>query len=158
MSLLRQFWEGGPRRDPNSIAYAVLLVAALIFPLLAQVATGGNSSFILSVAADAGVYILLAIGLNVVEVLVLPRMIGLIITLPILTLWADLMGLFGGFIMVWAELGVPLSTFLRELYGAVDGGYGLLLVARAVELAHPHAPEPKLRYDEPFVTQISLIH
>lgn len=60
------------------------------------------------------------IGLNVVEVLVLPRMIGLIITLPILTLWADLMGLFGGFIMVWAELGVPLSTFLRELYGAVD--------------------------------------
>ena len=66
MSLLRQFWEGGPRRDPNSIAYAVLLVAALIFPILAQVATGGNSSFILSVAADAGVYILLAIGLNVV--------------------------------------------------------------------------------------------
>ena len=45
-----------------------------------------------------------------------------------------------------------------QLYGAVDGGYGLLLVARAVELAHPHAPEPKLRYDEPFATQISLIH
>jgi branched-chain amino acid transport system permease protein len=66
VSLLRQFWEGGPRRDPNSVAYAVLLVAALVFPILAQVATGGNSSFILSVAADAGVYILLAIGLNVV--------------------------------------------------------------------------------------------
>src|SRR5262249_50228659 len=28
------------------------------------------------------------IGLNVVEVLVLPRMLGLVITLPILTLWA----------------------------------------------------------------------
>jgi branched-chain amino acid transport system permease protein len=66
VSLLRQFWEGGPRRDANSIAYAVFLVAALIFPIVAQVATGGNSSFILSVAADAGVYILLAIGLNVV--------------------------------------------------------------------------------------------
>jgi len=66
VSILRQFWEGGPRRDANSIAYAVLLVAALVFPILAQVATGGNSSFILSVAADAGVYILLAIGLNVV--------------------------------------------------------------------------------------------
>lgn len=66
MSILRQLWEGGPRRDPNSIAYAVLVVAALIFPILAQVVTGGNSSFILSVAADAGVYILLAIGLNVV--------------------------------------------------------------------------------------------
>src|SRR6266545_1165381 len=66
MSILRQFWEGGPRRDPNSIAYVVLLVVALLFPILAQVLTGGNSSFILSVAADAGVYILLAIGLNVV--------------------------------------------------------------------------------------------
>jgi phospholipid/cholesterol/gamma-HCH transport system permease protein len=59
------------------------------------------------------------IGLNVVEVLVLPRMIGLIITLPILTLWADLCGIFGGFIMVWAELGVPFTAFLRELHGAV---------------------------------------
>ena len=39
-----------------------------------------------------------------------------------------------------------------ELYGAVDGGYRLVLVAGAVELAHPHAPEAKLRYDEPFAT------
>jgi branched-chain amino acid transport system permease protein len=66
MSVLRQFWQSGPRRDPNTIAYAVLLAGALLFPLLAQVATGGNSSFLLSVAADAGVYILLAIGLNIV--------------------------------------------------------------------------------------------
>src|SRR5215203_7444014 len=45
-----------------------------------------------------------------------------------------------------------------QFYRAVDGRCGLLLVPRAVELAHPHAPEPKLRYDEPFATQISLIH
>src|SRR6267142_2254372 len=64
--MLRQFWEGGPRRDPNTIAYVVLLVAAIFFPILVNVITGGNSSFILSVAADAGVYVLLAIGLNVV--------------------------------------------------------------------------------------------
>jgi ABC-type branched-subunit amino acid transport system permease subunit len=66
VSILRQFWEGGPRRDPNTVAYTVLLIVALVFPVLAGVATGGNSSFILTVAADAGVYILLAIGLNVV--------------------------------------------------------------------------------------------
>jgi branched-chain amino acid transport system permease protein len=66
VSLLRQFWEGGPRRDPNTIAYVVLLTGAIFFPILAQVATGGNSSFIVTVAADAGVYVLLAIGLNVV--------------------------------------------------------------------------------------------
>src|SRR5436190_18056612 len=64
--MLRQFWEGGPRRDPNTIAYVVLLVAAIFFPILVNVATGGNSSSIMTVAADAGVYVLLAIGLNVV--------------------------------------------------------------------------------------------
>src|SRR6267378_4835322 len=64
--MLRQFWEGGPRRDPNTIAYVVLLVAAIFFPILVNVITGGNSSAIMTVAADAGVYVLLAIGLNVV--------------------------------------------------------------------------------------------
>jgi len=64
--MLRQFWEGGPRRDPNTIAYVVLLVAAVFFPILVNVATGGNSSAVMTVAADAGVYVLLAIGLNVV--------------------------------------------------------------------------------------------
>jgi branched-chain amino acid transport system permease protein len=66
VSILRQFWEGGPRRDPNTVAYMALLVVAVTFPILAGVATSGNSSFILTVAADAGVYVLLAIGLNVV--------------------------------------------------------------------------------------------
>jgi len=66
MSTLRQLWQTGPRRDPNTVAYIVLTVAALIFPFLAQVLTSGNSSFMFSVAADAGVYVLLAIGLNVV--------------------------------------------------------------------------------------------
>src|SRR5437016_11044881 len=64
--MLRQFWEGGPRRDPNTIAYVVLLVAAIFFPILVNVITGGNSSAIMTIAADMGVYILLAIGLNVV--------------------------------------------------------------------------------------------
>jgi phospholipid/cholesterol/gamma-HCH transport system permease protein len=59
------------------------------------------------------------IGLNVVEVLVLPRMIGLIITLPILTLWADFMGVLGGFLMTYADLGLSVPAFLRELHGAL---------------------------------------
>ncbi len=60
------------------------------------------------------------IGLNVVEVLVLPRMLALVITLPILTLWADLMGVLGGYFMVWADLGFSIPAFLRELHTALD--------------------------------------
>ena len=64
MNAVRQIWEGSWRRDPNNVAYAVLLVVAIAFPLLLQ--SLGGSSFWLTVAADAGVYVLLAIGLNVV--------------------------------------------------------------------------------------------
>jgi branched-chain amino acid transport system permease protein len=43
-----------------------MAAAALLFPLYAQFSSGGNGNFLVSQAADAGVYVLLAIGLNVV--------------------------------------------------------------------------------------------
>ncbi|TMF31344.1 MAG: hypothetical protein E6I29_05005, partial [Chloroflexi bacterium] len=51
-------------RDPNMVVYGVLFVAAVIFPPLASFATG--TSTLTGLAADAGVWVLLAIGLNVV--------------------------------------------------------------------------------------------
>jgi ABC-type branched-subunit amino acid transport system permease subunit len=53
-------------RNPNAIAYFVMAVGALTFPEIAQFATGGNADYLVSQAADAGVYVLTAIGLNVV--------------------------------------------------------------------------------------------
>src|SRR5579871_4983526 len=53
-------------RNPNAIAYFVMIVVALTFPTVAQFATGGNADYLVSQAADAGVYVLTAIGLNVV--------------------------------------------------------------------------------------------
>jgi branched-chain amino acid transport system permease protein len=52
--------------DRNTVVYAALIVVALLFPGVAQFATGGNGTFLVSTAADAGVYVLLALGLNVV--------------------------------------------------------------------------------------------
>ena len=62
----RQLWKQGPRADPNAIVYLLLALAAVGFPVVAQLSSGGNGSFLISQAADAGVFILLAIGLNVV--------------------------------------------------------------------------------------------
>jgi len=53
-------------RNPNAIAYAAMLIGALAFPAIVQFATGGNGDNYVSLAADAGVFVLLAIGLNVV--------------------------------------------------------------------------------------------
>ena len=53
-------------REPNTIAYIVLLLSAILFPLIIQFATNGNGDYLVGVAADGGVYMLMAIGLNVV--------------------------------------------------------------------------------------------
>jgi branched-chain amino acid transport system permease protein len=52
--------------NPNAIAYAAMAIAALTFPGIAQFASGGNADYLVSLAADGGVFVLLAIGLNVV--------------------------------------------------------------------------------------------
>src|SRR5258708_27343405 len=53
-------------RNPNAIAYAAMAIAGLTFPGIVQFVTAGNGDFLVSLAADAGVFVLLAIGLNVV--------------------------------------------------------------------------------------------
>jgi branched-chain amino acid transport system permease protein len=53
-------------RDPNPIAYTVMLLAAVFFPITVQFATNGNGDYLVGLAADGGVYMLMAIGLNVV--------------------------------------------------------------------------------------------
>lgn len=65
MSRLQELFRENSR-NPNAIAYAAMAVFAVVFPLLAQFITGGSGDYLVSLAADAGVYILMAIGLNVV--------------------------------------------------------------------------------------------
>jgi len=54
-----------------------------------------------------------------VDVLVLPRIIGLVIALPILTFFADLMGLLGGAVMCYFQLGITIPVFMRQLNDAI---------------------------------------
>ena len=51
----KRFWETDPRKDPNSMVYIGLGLLALTFPIIANVLSGGNPNFFLSVAGDAGV-------------------------------------------------------------------------------------------------------
>jgi branched-chain amino acid transport system permease protein len=59
-------WARGVLRDRNRTIYTLLIIGALLFPSFADVTTGGSGNHLVSTAADAGVYVLLAIGLNVV--------------------------------------------------------------------------------------------
>ena len=58
-------------------------------------------------------------GLNIDDVLILPRVTGLVIALPILTFYADIMALIGGAIMCYFELDITFPMFIRQLHQAV---------------------------------------
>ena len=59
-------WAMGTFKDRNRTIYTLLIIGALLFPSFADVSTGGAGNHLVSTAADAGIYVLLAIGLNVV--------------------------------------------------------------------------------------------
>ncbi len=60
------------------------------------------------------------LGLDPIEVLVLPRVLALVLVLPLLGFVADVMGLLGGAMMSWIELGVSPGMFRTRLYESVD--------------------------------------
>lgn len=59
------------------------------------------------------------LGLDPIEVLVLPRIVAMLIALPLLAVYTDLMALGGGAIMAMATLDISLSQFLTQLNEAV---------------------------------------
>ncbi|TSA20425.1 MAG: ABC transporter permease [Betaproteobacteria bacterium] len=60
------------------------------------------------------------IGIDPFELLVLPKLIALMIALPLLTVYTDIMGIFGGMVMASSQLDVSFSTFIERLDHAVS--------------------------------------
>jgi phospholipid/cholesterol/gamma-HCH transport system permease protein len=59
-------------------------------------------------------------GLDPMEVLVLPRVCALLITLPLLTFFADVAALVGGGVMAVNSLDITLVQFVRRLHDAAS--------------------------------------
>jgi phospholipid/cholesterol/gamma-HCH transport system permease protein len=60
------------------------------------------------------------LGIDPMDTLVLPRVLALVVALPLLTFIGDVMGLVGGGIMAFGVLGLDASTYLDKLHEAVD--------------------------------------
>jgi len=73
-----------------------------------------------AMAVNQEVDALKTLGLDVVEVLVLPRMLALMIALPLLAFVADILGLFGGGLMAWLVLDITPAQFLSQLESAIE--------------------------------------
>jgi phospholipid/cholesterol/gamma-HCH transport system permease protein len=86
------------------------------------VAGRSGSSFAAEIGAmrlNEEVDALHATGVDPVEVLVLPRIIGLVIALPLLTVIADVIGLVGGGLLCRVLLDMPLIQYLNRAEQAI---------------------------------------
>ena len=71
------------------------------------------------------------IGIAPLDLLVLPKVIALAIALPLLTVYADVLGVFGGMIMARAQLGVDYGVFLDRMVVAVQLSTFLVGIGKA---------------------------
>ena len=62
---------------------------------------------------------LVAIGVDPYEALVLPRLVGLMIALPLLTIVADIIGLMGGAVLCRYLLDIPITQYLTRVNEAI---------------------------------------
>jgi phospholipid/cholesterol/gamma-HCH transport system permease protein len=60
------------------------------------------------------------IGIAPMDLLVLPKLFALMLALPLLTVYADIMGVFGGMVVAKAQLGVGFNDFLDRFADAVS--------------------------------------
>ena len=72
-----------------------------------------------SMAVTEQIEALRALAANPVRKLVVPRVGALILVLPVLTILADTVGLFGGLIMSVLEVGQTRTYFLTHVYSAL---------------------------------------
>jgi phospholipid/cholesterol/gamma-HCH transport system permease protein len=94
-------------------------------PLLTAIIIAGRSGS--AYAAQIGtmkvteeIDALRTIGVSPQELLVLPKMLALIIALPLLTVYADVTGIFGGMLMASTKLDVSFDVFIDRLGDAVS--------------------------------------
>jgi phospholipid/cholesterol/gamma-HCH transport system permease protein len=94
-------------------------------PLLTAIIVAGRSGS--AYAAQIGtmqvteeIDALRTIGISPQELLVLPKMIALVIALPLLTVFADATGIIGGMIMARSKLDVSFDVFIARLGDAVS--------------------------------------
>lgn len=116
---LRQF--GAEIFTVDLVAIAVLREMGVL--LTAIIVAGRSGS---AFAAELGVMrlneeidALHSMGVDPFEVLVLPRVIGLLIALPLLTIVADAMGLAGGALLSSLLLDISLTQFIPRLQDAL---------------------------------------
>jgi len=74
---------------------------------------------------------MLTLGISPLEMLTLPKLIALVIAMPLLTVFADATGILGGMVMASSRLGVSFADFVDRLGLAVAPASFMVGIAKA---------------------------
>lgn len=113
---------GGENFTINLVAVSVLREMGVLITAI-MVAGRSGSAFTAEIGvmkAREEIDALEVMGLDPMEILVVPRLIGLVITLPLLTFFADVMGLVGGAAISQSLLQVSPLQFLDRVHQAIN--------------------------------------
>ncbi|WP_246628694.1 ABC transporter permease [Methylomagnum ishizawai] len=100
-------------------------------PLITAIIVAGRSGSayaaqIGTMAVTEEIDALRTLGIAPLELLVLPKIVALMLALPLLTVFADALGVFGGMLMAREQLGVGYSEFLDRFVKTVGvAAYGV---------------------------------
>ncbi len=72
-----------------------------------------------------------SLGISPMRLLVVPRALALMIALPLLTVFADAVGVFGGMLIALSQLGVTFSEFLNRFEYAIVLRHYLIGIGKA---------------------------
>ncbi len=119
------------------IGYAMLREFA---PLIGAIIIAGRSGS--AYAAQLGTMVvaeevdaLRTIGIDPLQRLVLPKVAAMVVALPLLTVFADITGVFGGMVMARSRLDIGYAEFIDRFGRVIHGSALLLGVGKSVVFA-----------------------
>ena len=120
-SQLRQF--GAEIFTINLLAISILREIGVLMTAIIVAGRSGSAftAQIGTMVVNEEVDAMRTLGLDPMEVLVVPRVLALMVALPLLAFFANIMGLLGGGMLTIFVLEIPLSQFLDQLRTATDG-------------------------------------
>ncbi len=109
----------------NALSYTAGLVSLSITrelgPVLTAMVVGGRVGA--AITAEIGtmkvteqIDALVSLGTNPVKYLAVPRLIAALFMLPLLTVYADFIGILGGYIVAVVKLGISSSLYIRDSF------------------------------------------
>jgi phospholipid/cholesterol/gamma-HCH transport system permease protein len=111
-------------KDQTGLVVAITLVRELGPALTALMVAGRNSS---GMASELGsmkvseqIDAMRALGTDPIQKLVTPRMLATAFTLPLLTIIADFVGIFGGYLIAISVLGITATQYWTSAWQALD--------------------------------------